>query len=77
MLVVRERRAAVPPPPLHGVSGMGATGQENETEGVWVKAPLGQVAMEGEGNLDFLRDTRAGCIMIVTARSRMRMRGGP
>ena len=52
VLVVRERRVAVPTPPLHGYSHMGATGQEvveRHREGVRVKTHKGvlsQVVVE-------------------------------
>ena len=53
---VRERRAAVPPPPLYEMPGMDATGQEDvegHRKGMWVEAPegpLGRVAVGGEVN---------------------------
>ena len=59
---------------------MGAPGQKNVEgyrEGVWVEAPegpLGQVAVEGEGNRGGPRFLRVGCM--VTARKPPEEEGG-
>ena len=60
--------------------GVGAPGQKNVEgyrEGVWVEAPegpLGQVAVEGEGNRGGPRFLRVGCM--VTARKPPEEEGG-
>ena len=69
--MVRGRKAADPPPPLHRVQGLAAPDQEvmeghrEDSRAEASKGALRQVAVEGEvcgAVLVFLRSTRIGCI---------------
>ena len=56
LLVVRGRKEADSPPPLHGVPGVAPADQaiiERRREGLWVeapKSPFGQETLEGQGH---------------------------